>query len=70
MLLKAHEALLGATDLLMIMGKIRCELCSSSECGVEQSFVELGRVWQAPMYEITFNFNQGNELYYCSFYIC
>ncbi|XP_044471038.1 methyltransferase-like protein 2 isoform X2 [Mangifera indica] len=46
----------------MIMGKIRCELCSSSECGVEQSFVELGRVWQAPMYEITFSFNQGSKI--------
>ncbi|KAJ0031819.1 hypothetical protein Pint_13835 [Pistacia integerrima] len=69
-LLKAHEALLGATGLLMIMGKLRTEICSSSECGVEQSFVELGRVWQAPMYEITFNFNQGNELQYCSFYRC
>lgn len=31
------------------------------KCGVEESFIELGRVWQAPMYEITLNFNQCNK---------
>lgn len=64
MLVKAHESLLRATDLLEVMSNLRGGLDSSpSKCGglssprVQQSFVELGRVWQAPLYEITLKFH-------------
>ncbi|GAY43134.1 hypothetical protein CUMW_072170 [Citrus unshiu] len=58
LLLIAHEALLAAIDLLNFVGKLNGDFGSSMKCGVEESFIELGRVWQAPMYEITLNFNQ------------
>ncbi|GMP81207.1 hypothetical protein CsSME_00035995 [Camellia sinensis var. sinensis] len=67
LLLKAHEALLGATDLLAIIRNLRSDGCSSEDCGdlvspsTDQSFVELGSVWQAPLYEITLNFPQFCE---------
>ncbi|CAL5415586.1 unnamed protein product [Camellia sinensis] len=67
LLLKAHEALLGATDLLAIVRNLRNGGCSSEDCGdsvspsAEQSFVELGSVWQAPLYETTLNFPQFCE---------
>ncbi|XP_048331017.2 methyltransferase-like protein 2 [Ziziphus jujuba] len=64
LLVKAHESLLRATDLLEVMSNLRGGLDSSpSKCGglssprVQQSFVELGRVWQAPLYEITLKFH-------------
>ncbi|KAA8537665.1 hypothetical protein F0562_027345 [Nyssa sinensis] len=63
LLLKAHEFLLGATDLLATMRNLRSDGCSLGECTdsfsqrVEQSFVELGSIWQAPLYEITLNFH-------------
>ncbi|GLU04396.1 hypothetical protein SLE2022_215460 [Rubroshorea leprosula] len=66
-LLKAHESLLGAADLLSILSKLRSCSCSSMESSdescsvVEHSFVELGKLWQAPLYEITLNFNQHND---------
>lgn len=59
-LLKAHESLLGANELLLVMPSLR-----SSEDALEgnvespqpqHSFIELGRLWQAPMFEITLNF--------------
>ncbi|KAF7139146.1 hypothetical protein RHSIM_Rhsim07G0236000 [Rhododendron simsii] len=62
LLLKAHEALLEATDLLAVIRNLRSERCSSEGCqdlflpSIEQSFVELASVWQAPLYEITLNF--------------
>ncbi|KAK6239259.1 hypothetical protein QUC31_004728 [Theobroma cacao] len=58
LLLKAHELLLGAADFLAIMSKLRSDFCSSTElCGGEEhSFIELGRVWQAPLYDITLDF--------------
>ncbi|XP_059637663.1 methyltransferase-like protein 2 isoform X2 [Cornus florida] len=65
-LLKAHESLLGATDLLVMMQKLS-DGCSFSEhtdsClpSAEQSFVELESVWQASLYEITLNFNQATQ---------
>ncbi|PSS19779.1 Methyltransferase-like protein [Actinidia chinensis var. chinensis] len=46
---------------------LRSDGCSPEECedlllpSVEQSFVELGSVWQAPLYEITLNFPQCSE---------
>lgn len=61
LLLIAHEALLAANDLLNFVGKLNGGFGSSMKCGVEESFIELGRVWQAPMYEITLNFNQCNK---------
>ncbi|KAK0575489.1 hypothetical protein LWI29_001371 [Acer saccharum] len=66
-LLKAHEALLGSTDLLSTMKKLRSSFQSSiTEPGVGQSFVELVRVWQAPMYEITLNYQQSCVIDQCS----
>ncbi|XP_058222772.1 methyltransferase-like protein 2 [Rhododendron vialii] len=67
LLLKAHEALLEATDLLAVIRNLRSERCSSEGCqdlflpSVEQSFVELSSVWQAPLYEITLNFPPYRE---------
>ncbi|KAH7567307.1 hypothetical protein JRO89_XS07G0047800 [Xanthoceras sorbifolium] len=70
-LLKAHEALLGATDLLIAMEKFTSSFRSSTTepaagGGGGQSFVELGRVWQAPMYEITLNYQQSSAIDHCS----
>lgn len=68
LLLKAHECLMRETDLLDVMSKLRSDFDSSRGCGdsvlpgvPEQSFVELGRVWQAPLYEITLNFDQHEK---------
>lgn len=68
LLLKAHECLLRATDLLEAMSNLRRAFDSSRECGdsslpgvPQQSFVELGRVWQTPLYEITLNFHQHEK---------
>ncbi|XP_052190704.1 methyltransferase-like protein 2 isoform X2 [Diospyros lotus] len=66
-LAKAHEDLLGATDLLGLMLNLRSEGHSSGGCGdsilpsVGHSFIELARVWQAPLYEITLNFPQFSD---------
>lgn len=55
-LLKAHEALLGASQLLETLRNMRNDgeknngESISREC--EFDFVELGSVWQAPFYEI------------------
>ncbi|WRX29848.1 hypothetical protein QQP08_022335 [Theobroma cacao] len=61
LLLKAHELLLGAADFPAIMSKLRSEFCSSTDlCGGEEhSFIELGRVWQAPLYDITLDFKHS-----------
>ncbi|KAL1163592.1 hypothetical protein V6Z11_A06G012000 [Gossypium hirsutum] len=59
LLLKAHESLLVSADFPAIMSKIRSDFCSSTELSggdEEHSFVELGRVWQAPLYDITLDF--------------
>ncbi|POO03156.1 MT-A70-like [Trema orientale] len=59
-LLKACDSLLRATDLLEVMGNLRNGSGSSSpspSTTVEESFIELGRVWQAPFYEITLKFH-------------
>lgn len=63
MLLKAHESLMEATDLLSAICNLRNDVCSLTENEeslpkVENSFVELGKVWQAPLYEITLHFHQ------------
>ncbi|KAE8100551.1 hypothetical protein FH972_018438 [Carpinus fangiana] len=69
LLLKAHECLLRATDLLEVMSNLRRDFDSLRECGdlslpdvPQQSFIELGRVWQTPLYEITLNFHQHEKL--------
>ncbi|XP_039044062.1 methyltransferase-like protein 2 isoform X2 [Hibiscus syriacus] len=61
LLLKAHESLLGAADFPAIMSKIRSVFCSSAELsgGEEHSFIELGKVWQAPLYDITLDFKSS-----------
>ncbi|KAL7600277.1 hypothetical protein Lser_V15G21897 [Lactuca serriola] len=60
LLMKAHELLLGANDLLLNLGKLRSDDDSpTSDCeqsmvaSDEHSFVELGSVWQAPLFEIS-----------------
>ncbi|KAK8601252.1 hypothetical protein V6N13_059025 [Hibiscus sabdariffa] len=57
-LLKAHESLLAAADFPAIMSKIRSDFCSSVELsgGEEHFLIELGKVWQAPLYDITLDF--------------
>ncbi|KDP38467.1 hypothetical protein JCGZ_04392 [Jatropha curcas] len=66
MLMKALEFLMAATDLLAIMRDLRSDFCSSQRRevplpGSEQSFIELGRIWQAPLYEITLKFPHHHE---------
>lgn len=66
LLVKAHECLLGATDLLAYLSNLRGNDCSNEGyreplLGAEQSFIELGSVWQAPLYEISLNINHQNE---------
>lgn len=53
-MLKAHEDLLGNSDVLESLRNLRGD-GAVEVASVEQSFVELGTVWQAPMYEITLN---------------
>lgn len=71
-LLKACESLRRATDLLEVISKLRDGSDSgssssksrgsgSSSSTVEHSFIELGRVWQAPLYEITLKFHPSND---------
>lgn len=62
-MVKAHESLLGATELRSFMLKMRGELAITEDRksvppGVLPSFIELGRLWQAPLYEMTLYFLQ------------
>ncbi|KAI0525044.1 hypothetical protein KFK09_004434 [Dendrobium nobile] len=60
-LLKAHESLLGTNELLLFLPNlVKDEKFSFDGRGLEQSFIELGRVWQAPLYEISMNI-EGNS---------
>ncbi|KAJ8762403.1 hypothetical protein K2173_007563 [Erythroxylum novogranatense] len=67
LLLKAHECLMGAGDLLAVIRDLRNDFGSASESGgisspvSECSLIELGSVWQAPFYEITLNLPQDYE---------
>ncbi|MCL7035361.1 hypothetical protein MKW94_004883 [Papaver nudicaule] len=74
LLLKAHEVLLGAKDLLHCISNLKCDggnddtSCSngsrelsSIEDEKKQSFVELGSVWQAPLYDISINYRVDNK---------
>ncbi|KAL3629545.1 hypothetical protein CASFOL_026767 [Castilleja foliolosa] len=63
-LLKAHEALLGETQLLE---KLRCLRNDGERCNVESisqgtelNFVELGSVWQASFYEIMLKLHEDD----------
>ncbi|CAI0558780.1 unnamed protein product [Linum tenue] len=62
LLLKAHECLIGASELLGILRSLSCDSSSMAErrkptvVETEPSFVELGKVWQAPLYEIALKF--------------
>lgn len=69
LLLKAHECLLRATGLLEVISNLRSDSASLQECGgsvspsvTQQSFVELGKDWHAPLYEIILNLHQYEEL--------
>ncbi|CAI9753435.1 unnamed protein product [Fraxinus pennsylvanica] len=69
MLLKAHEALLKSSELLEIVKNLRNVGCDEEryETNVisqdrELDFVEVGSVWQAPLYEITLNFHQDEMM--------
>ncbi|CAN0922089.1 Methyltransferase-like protein 2 [Linum grandiflorum] len=64
LLMKAHECLVGASDLLAVLRSLSCdslltvERRESTVAGNEPSFLELGKVWQAPLYEITLKADQ------------
>ncbi|XP_055834477.1 methyltransferase-like protein 2 isoform X2 [Solanum dulcamara] len=66
-LLKAHESLLEATDILKVLRNLRNDGCAVGECkelsqeSSELSFMELGGVWQAPLYEIILNYQQDDK---------
>ena len=68
-MLKACESLLKEFELLEVMRGLRdgsgSSLLSkgteSSSSAVRQSLVELGRVWQASLCEITLRFRQSGE---------
>ncbi|OVA18650.1 MT-A70-like [Macleaya cordata] len=59
LLLRAHEVLLEAKDLLLSIRNLKIDDDSSSSLGIDeeedskQSFIELGSVFQAPFYEIS-----------------
>ncbi|CAN1126854.1 Methyltransferase-like protein 2 [Linum perenne] len=62
LLMKAHQCVVGASDLLAVLRSLSCdssltvERRESTVVENELSFLELGKVWQAPLYEITFKF--------------
>ncbi|KFK44069.1 hypothetical protein AALP_AA1G212000 [Arabis alpina] len=53
---ETHESLLREIELLSLTKCLSDDLLNKC-CGDELSFVELGGVWQAPLYEITLNLN-------------
>lgn len=67
--MKAHEELLRDKELLDVIRELNCESEGFRRCCVELShggikeeeqvsFIELGKVWQAPFYEIALDFTQ------------
>ncbi|CAI0425485.1 unnamed protein product [Linum tenue] len=62
LLLKAHECLIGAPEFLGVLRSLSGDSSSTAERreltvgGTEPLFLELGKVWQAPLYDITINF--------------
>ncbi|KAK4352011.1 hypothetical protein RND71_027529 [Anisodus tanguticus] len=69
LLLKAHEVLLEATDLLKVLRNLRNDGRAVGECkelsqeSSELSFMELGGVWQAPLYEIILNYQRDDKMF-------
>lgn len=67
LLLKAHESLLQATDLLKLMSSLNREFDSSARSrwlelsNDHQSLIEHGQVWQAPLYEITLKLPESDQ---------
>ncbi|KAH9626724.1 hypothetical protein KSS87_010663, partial [Heliosperma pusillum] len=69
LLVKAHEELLLAKEVLDVMCELNCEpegwqRCidlNSKEMKEEVSLVELGKVWQAQFYEIALRFSGANK---------
>ncbi|CAA0819100.1 Methyltransferase-like protein 2 [Striga hermonthica] len=63
-LLRAHEALLGTTQLLEALRDLRNDMenCNGESISKENEvdFVEIGRVWQAPFYEIFLKHHEDN----------
>ncbi|KAJ8538004.1 hypothetical protein K7X08_014544 [Anisodus acutangulus] len=68
-LLKAHESLVEATDLLKQLRNLRNDECAVRESkelsqeSSELSFMELGGVWQAPLYEIVLNYHPDDKTF-------
>ncbi|KAD5507833.1 hypothetical protein E3N88_15536 [Mikania micrantha] len=63
LLVEAHDCLLGANDLLLILETLRIDDCKTIDLKCdEHSFVELGSVWQAPLFEISLHLNQDDGL--------
>ncbi|CAH9144775.1 unnamed protein product [Cuscuta epithymum] len=66
-LLKAHEALLGTTELLKVVKNFRRNESSVKEIkelphqSCEHSFPDIGSVWQARLYEIVLNYEKGDS---------
>ncbi|KAK6939504.1 MT-A70-like [Dillenia turbinata] len=63
LLVKAHEAFLEATDLLSVTHSLWSDDCCSGKCSdsAEVSFVELAKVWQSRLYEISLNPDHQNQ---------
>ncbi|GMH30488.1 hypothetical protein Nepgr_032331 [Nepenthes gracilis] len=66
LLVKAHEALLEASDLLDVMRDLRTgsgewECRDLNSRGAKSRFIELGKIWQAPLYEITLKFSKADK---------
>ncbi|PKA53630.1 Methyltransferase-like protein 2 [Apostasia shenzhenica] len=62
-LVEAHDALLGTPDLLNAFADLmRDEHSSLLEKELEQDFVEIGSLWQAPLYEISLHFGDSIEI--------
>lgn len=68
-LLKAHECLQKCNGLLDVLSNLRNDFSSTEGCGlstlpvVEQSFVELAQVWQAPLYEINLKVRLSGQIH-------
>uniref|UniRef100_A0A803KQT1 Methyltransferase-like protein 2 n=1 Tax=Chenopodium quinoa TaxID=63459 RepID=A0A803KQT1_CHEQI len=70
-LVKAHEELLRAKELLDVICELNCEIDGWERCvdlnsgGINEedeiSFIELGKVWQAPLYEIALDYTQASK---------
>lgn len=67
--MKAHEEFLEAKKLLNVICELNCEIegwecCAELNGGIKEeevSFIELGKVWQAPLYDIALDFTQANK---------